>query len=425
MKSTEVTRRGFLLGAGAVLAGRAVAAGKKKAPAAKAEAKPAAKKATAKTPSVGGGKALRLAWIGVGTRGSSTLQSALAMPGAQVVAVADTYAVYRDRALAWCKPHFSGVKGYGHFEDLLEKEKLDGVVIATPDHIHEPAALAAMAAGVHVYSEKPITLTLDAAKAMRDTAKAKGIVFQTGTQLRSMPMYQKAREVAQSGALGQLMLLQVNRHFQGKMVEAKDLPPEANEQTVDWPAFLRDTQAYPWTPARYFRWRNYLEYSNGYFGDLMLHHLDMGHFVTGAGMPSKVLATGGIYHYNDGRTCPDTVSALLEYPEKFHVNFTCTAGNDHYGIVERYLFTEGTIEITDMGRMSIFRKAFKEDVGSDGIKNEPHLQDFFDAIRSGGTTIAPVEAGFQGAVCAHMAMRSCLEGKAMLWDPAKEEVALS
>lgn len=403
----KISRRAVLLGAGALLSAKALAAGK-------AGAK--------KAPGVVTSKGLRLAWVGVGTRGSSTLQSALKMPGASVVAIADTYEIYRNRALAWCREKQRDVQGYDHFEDLFAKEKLDGVVIATPDHIHASAAIAAMERGIAVYSEKPITLTLDSAKAMRAAVEKSKLPFQTGTQLRSMPMYQKAREVYRSGSLGQLMLVQINRHFAGGPITSKDTPAEANEKTVDWPAFLRDTKPYPWSPDRYFCWRQFLEYSNGYFGDLMLHHVDMCHFITGAGMPSKVVASGGIYHFNDGRTCPDTVSAVLEYPEKFHVNFTCTAGNDHYGIVERYLFTEGTIEVTGMGKMTIYRKSSEENVPSAGILNEPHLQDFFTAIKSGAKTIAPIEAGLQGAVCAHMAMRSMQENKAMLWDAAKEEV---
>jgi len=411
----SLSRRGFLhqaaLGA-SVVAGATVATAQN----AKSAKKP-------KTPAtVGRARGVRLGFIGVGTRGSSILQSALKMDGATVVAIADTYAVYRDRALAWSEKRYSSVKGYTHFEDLLEQEKLDAVVIATPDHIHVPVALAALDRGLDVYCEKPIALTLDTAKALRDAVHAKKAVFQTGTQLRSMPMYQKARELYQAGTLGKLLLVQVNRHFSDGVAGPREIPAEATVSNVDWPAFLRDTKPYPWTPERYFRWRQYLEYSNGFFGDLMLHHMDLCHFITGAGMPRKVQATGGIYAFEDGRSCPDTISALLEYPEKFHLNFTCTSGNEHYGIVERYLFTQGTIEVTDMGKMTVFRDGFNEEVPSDGILNEPHLQNFFDAIRTRGTTIAPVEAGVQGAVCAHMAMQSHLKDRAMLWDAGTETI---
>lgn len=411
MRNGEMSRRKFLAGTvmGAALAAASGAAEKKK-------------RGAAKAPASGARKGPRLAFIGVGSRGSSILQSALGMGGATVVAVADTYEVYRNRALGWCREKYSETKGYARFEDLLEKERLDACVIAAPDHIHAPAALAALSRGLDVYCEKPMTLDLATARQVRDAVRAKKAVFQVGTQLRSMPMYQKARETVQSGALGKLVLVQVNRHFQGGFAGPREVPAEASETTVDWPAFLRDTRPFPWTPDRYFRWRHYLEYSNGYFGDLMLHHLDICHFITGAGMPAKVQATGGIYHFEDGRTTPDTLSALIEYPEKFHLNFTCTAANEHYGLVERYLFTGGTIEINDMGAMTIFREKFEEKVPSAGILNEPHLQDFYRAIKSRGATIAPVEAGFQGAVCAHMAMRSCLEGKTMHWDPANEAI---
>lgn len=410
-----LSRRRFL--GGAALGAAALAATSSAA----AQKGGAAKKAKSAA-SVGKGRSVRLGFIGVGIRGSSLLQSALGMDSATVVAIADTYSIYRDRALAWSEKRYREVQGYTHFEELLEKEKLDAVVIATPDHIHVPAALAALDRGLDVYCEKPVALTLESATALRAAVQAKKAVFQTGTQLRSMPMYQKARDLYQAGTLGKLLLVQVNRHFAEGASGARELPAEATVSNVDWPAFLRDTTPYPWSPERYFHWRQYVEYSNGYFGDLMLHHMDLCHFITGAGMPTKVQASGGVYFADDDRSCPDTLSALLEYPEKFHFNFACTSGNAHYGIVERYLFTQGTIEVDDMGKMTIFRDGFSEEVVSGGIQNEPHLQDFFDAVRSRGATIAPIEAGFQGAVCAHMAMRSLQENQAMRWDAATEKI---
>ena len=192
-----------------------------------------------------------------------------------------------------------------------------------------------------------------------------------------------------------------------------------------WPLFLHDTKPYPYDPLRYFHWRQFVEYSNGYYGDLMLHHLDICHFVTGCGMPSVVKAVGGIYTFNDGRTCPDTVSALLEYPEKFQFNYSTTVGNEHFGLFERYLFTNGAVEVRGMGEMSIYRGDREEKVGSKGILNEPHLRNFFDAMRTRGATIAPVEAGLMAATCAHMAVMSMNSGRAAQWDPARGAVRLA
>jgi predicted dehydrogenase len=389
----------------------------------KTKAKPKPERAPAAGKRVTGGKeVIRCGFIGVGSRGSSILQSTLGLEGVAVVAVTDTYDVWRDRALGWCKAKRPEVGSYVHFEDMFDKEKLDAVVIATPDHIHEPAILYALDQGYDMYTEKPMTLTWEGAKRVRDRVAEKGAVLQVGTQLRSMPMYQKAREIVQSGALGPLALVQVNRHSSEERLDLSRVPGEATEKTVHWKPFLRDSLPCPYDPLRYFWWRQFVEYSNGYFGDLMLHHLDICHFVTGCAMPRRVKAVGGVYVLKDGRTCPDTVSALLEYGEGFHFNYTTTAANEHYGLVERYLFENGAIEVRGMNEMSIFRKDIEEKVPSEGILNEPHLQNFFDCVRTRQKPIAPVEAGLMGAACARMAFESMGSGSAAAWDPVTESV---
>ena len=419
MKST---RRTFLTTtAGAALTAAGCATYNKPAP---------IKMAAAATPkrarrTLGPNDRIRCGFIGIGSRGGSILGSALTFADVDMVAVADTYDGNREKALAACKEKYAGATGYVRFEDLIEKEQLDAIITATPDHVHVPVILAALDAGLDVYTEKPMTLTWEAARAVCDRAKSTGAVVQVGTQLRSMDMYQRLREVVQSGELGKLLRVWVNRDGKAKPLDRADTPADATEENTHWPLFLCGTKRYAYDPLRYFHWRQFVEYSNGYFGDLMLHHLDICHFVTGCGMPSAVKAVGGIYTFKDGRTCADTVSALLEYPEKFQFNYSTTVGNGHFGLFERYLFTDGTVEVRDMGQMSIYRGDQEEKVGSKGILNEPHLQNFFDAMRSRSATIAPVEAGLMAATCADMAVMSMNSGRAARWDAKAGAVNLA
>ncbi len=371
---------------------------------------------------IGSNDRIRCGFVGVGSRGSSILQSTLSLDGVDVVAICDTYDVWRDRAVGWCKAKQPEVGSYSRFEEMLDKEELDAVVTATPDHIHAPVIFAALDKGLDVYTEKPMTLMWPDAIAVRDRVAETGAVLQVGTQLRSMPMYHKARDVFQSGELGKLVLVQVNRHHAASRLDRARTPGEANEKNIHWKRFLRDTPRFAYDPLRYFHWRQFVDYSNGYFGDLMLHHLDLCHFITGASMPERIKGVGGIYHFDDGRTCPDTVSALVEYGPSFHFNYTTTAANEHYGLVERYLCTQGTIEVRSMSEMSIFRNEIEEVVPSDGILNEPHLQNFFDCMRTREKPIAPVEAGMAGAVCTRMAFESMQGGTAATWDPDDETV---
>ncbi len=367
------------------------------------------------------GEKIRVGFIGVGGRGSSILQSALEIDEVDIVAVCDAYDVWRNRALAWCRRKRSTVGDYIDYDELLEQEELHAVVVATPDHLHAPIVLAALDRGLDVYTEKPMTHRLEDAAAIRDRAAETGAVLQVGTQLRSMGMYQQAREVYQRGDLGQLIEVRVNRDNGSGSHGRSSVPEEATNDNVHWDVFAKAGGPNERDHRRFFSWRLFLAYGNGVIGDLMLHHLDLCHFITGSGMPSKVAGMGGIYQYNDGRTAPDTVSCLLEYPEGFHFNYTTTLCNGHYGLSERYLCTDGLIEVRNMGEMSIWRRGIEEVVGSQGIQTKPHLEDFFDAVRARRNPIAPVTAGFMGAACCDLAMQALLNGQTYHWDYAQQQ----
>jgi predicted dehydrogenase len=366
---------------------------------------------------------IRCGFVGVGSRGGSILSSTLKRDDVEVVAVCDTYDDYREGAVERCKKKRGEVADYVRFEDMIEKEALDAVVVATPDHVHGDAILHALNHKLDVYSEKPMTLTWKEAKAVRNRAQDTGAVFQVGTQLRSMALYQKARDLVQDGAIGTLVEVNVNRHYRGSVLGPR-VPDKLDESRVHWDVFQRDAKKYKFDARRYFEWRQFREYSNGALGDLMLHHIDQCHFITGCSMAQRVMSVGGIYFWDDGRTVPDTVSVLVEYPEGFHFNYTTTAANAHYGLRERYLGSDGTIEIRGMGAMSVYGKSGEKKEVSDGPKNDPHLADFFDNMRFRGKTIAPVEAGFMAATCAHMAVLSQRSGESAKWDPLREQAII-
>lgn len=369
---------------------------------------------------LGANDRIQCGFIGIGSRGTSLLASVLHRKDVDVAAVCDIHDIHLAQALEMTRANNPEVRSYIRFEDLLEKEKLDCIVTATPDHIHAPVILGAFDCGMDVYTEKPMTLTWQSAQAIRDRARETGAVVQVGTQLRSMSMYQKAREVYQSGGLGKLVAVQVMRNS-GRGGYRHRLTT-VEQSSVHWDLFLRDTKPYPFDPQRFLNWRRYVEYSNGAAGDLMMHHLDIFHFITGCGMPERVMSVGGLYALNDGRTCPDTIGVLLEYPEKFQFNYTTTYVSGRFGLLERYMGTEGALEIRDMSDMTVYSGDRQELVKSPGVFNEPHLDDFFACMRSRKPTIAPVEAGCQGSICCHMAVLSEQTGESIKWDAANQRV---
>lgn len=365
---------------------------------------------------------LRCAVVGVGKRGGALLQTLLDLDGVNVVAVADTYDVWRNRALAWCKQKNGETAGYVEYERLLKKEELDAVFIATPPHILASAANEALDEDCAVYIERPMALTWEAAKAIRDKAREKKAVVQIGTQCRSTDLYARAREILSSGDLGSLSMVQVNHYEAGRALERAGLPKEATEESVHWSLFLGDTKEYPFDPLRYFHWRFFEEYSGGLNGGTLAGHLDTCHFLSNAAMPARVMSVGSLSKFKDGRTCPDTVNTVVEYPDGLQFTYTATFTNGRFGIEERYVCTQGALHIRDMQEMTIYREDIEENLKSNGPNTQAHIEDFLAAVRSGGATRTTIDDGFSTAVACHMAVLSDATGNTMTWNPQEELV---
>ncbi|MFO7975802.1 MAG: Gfo/Idh/MocA family oxidoreductase [Candidatus Hydrogenedentota bacterium] len=367
---------------------------------------------------------LRCAVIGVGKRGGALLQTLLELEGVNVVAVADTYDVWRNRALAWCKQKNGDATDYIEYERLLKKENLDAVFIATPPHILASAANEALDEDCAVYIERPMALTWEAAKAIRDKARDKKAVVQVGTQCRSTDLYVRAREILSSGDLGSLGMVQVNHYEAGQPLDRADLPKEATEESVHWPLFLDGTKEYPFDPLRYFHWPHFEEYSGGLNGGTLADYLDACHFLSNAAMPARVMSVGSLTKFRDGRTCPDTVNTIVEYADGLQFTYTATLTNGLFGVEERYICTQGALHIRNMQQMIIYREDIEENLKSQGPNTKAHIDNFLEAVRSNGKPRAPIKEGFHTAVACHMAVLSDTHDKAVTWNVENKHVVV-
>jgi len=367
---------------------------------------------------------LRCAVIGVGKRGGALLQTLLELDAVKVVAVADTYDVWRNRALAWCKQKNADARDYVEYERLLKKEKPEVVFIATPSHILASAAIEALDENCAVYIERPMALTWESAKAIRDKAREKKAIVQVGTQCRSTDLYMRAHEILVSGDLGSLAMVQVNHYEAGQALDRESLPKEATEESVHWPLFLDGTKKYPFDPLRYFHWPYFEEYSGGLNGGTLADYLDACHFLSNAPMPVRVMSAGSLAKFRDGRTCPDTVNTTMEYPGGLQFTYTATCTNGRFGMEERYICTKGALHIRNMQEMTIYREDIEENLKSNGPNTKAHIEDFLAAVRSGGTPRATIDDGFHTAVACHMAVLSDTNGKSVRWDTQEEKVVV-
>jgi len=309
----------------------------------------------------GANQKVNIGWIGVGTRGNLAIEWLHNAPpdDVAVTAVCDTYQGYIARARNRVKTVWgSDPATYVDYRELLADRNVDAVFIMTPEHLHRDMAVAALQAGKHVYLEKPLAHTIEEGFEIMRAWEQSGKVVQVGTQNRSSSLYKKAKELIQQGYIGDVHYA---RAFWYRNSLPNDpawryvIPPEATPQNTDWNRFLGTATKRPWDSQRYFQWRLYWDYSGGISTDLLVHQTDIVNFMLDKTVPRSCMTSGGIYRWTDktdDREVPDTLSAVYEYGDNFHINYSCYFGNDHYGYGEQVCGNEGTIEV--MNRQDLY-----------------------------------------------------------------------
>ena len=238
-----------------------------------------------------------------------------------VAAVTDVFTVHVERAQDFLEKE-TGVKpvGYRDYREMLAKEKLDAVFIATPDHWHAQQTIDALGAGLHVYCEKPITHTIEEAAAVVKAWKASGRVMQVGVQATSSPVWDQARN-DRRGKLGKVVQLQTEyfRNSRMGMTRHNPITPEMTPQAIDWRQWLGVDEVLapdvPFDREIYSQWRCFWPYSCGMFGDLFVHRVTGMLKATGLRNPGRVVGGGGIYLEYDDREVPDVASIVADYHE--------------------------------------------------------------------------------------------------------------
>ncbi len=285
---------------------------------------------------------IRFASIGTGVRGCEILRAALSCPGTEMVAVCDLYDGRLKAAQEFAKKELFTTKDY---RVILDRKDIDAVLIATPDHWHTRLVEDSTAAGKDVYCEKPMTHQPEEGFRIIDAVKRTSRILQVGSQRCSSIVYMKAKEIYNSGYLGQVTAVEgcLDRNdASGAWIYP--IPPDANEQTIDWNTFLGTAPKRPFDLKRFFRWRCYRDYGEGLPGDLYVHMLTGIHFITGVTAPPlRAMSMGGIFRWTEDRDVPDLIWTLYEYPE-FRLSLRCNLNNESAEYT-RIFGTKGTLEI--------------------------------------------------------------------------------
>jgi predicted dehydrogenase len=368
---------------------------------------------------IGANDRIRLGGIGPGDRGSGRLTAAEKL-GAEIVALADVNKGFLDQVQK--KLQKPAEKTYVDYHDLLARKDIDGVIIATPDHLHHDCLIDAVRAGKDAYIEKPLARTIEEGENMVAKVRATKQIVQVGNQRRSGDHFKKARDIVASGGIGEIRFVRIwdfrYRPVDPYIKRAKDQSLFAPE-LIDWTKFLGRAPKRPYDPKRASGWRWYWDYAGGLMTDIGPHWLDVAMWITGADGPITVSCDGGKYQNMDWET-PDNVHAILNcgtFAIVFMVQFMNGQeydGGAFYGL-------EGSIVQENQRGLMVRYDAKRKEVESWKItdENTPHMQNFLDCMRSRKQPNSPVELANKVLVGAHLANESYRSGKRVNWDPVK------
>jgi len=395
---------------------------------------------------------INVGMIGLGGRGSLLLEMVLhratEQRDVQLVALCDVYQKRLNHAKGVAQSKGQDPKTYAHHQDLLARNDLDAIVVATPDQWHAPLTMLAMERGLDVYCEKPMTHTLEEAKQVAHKAKELKRVVQIGVQGTSWDRWHKVREAVHSGMLGKVVACQGTYSRNDPKgdwnwpIDAGAGPDATGDLHIDWKQWLGPTPQRPFDADRFFRFRKYWDYSGGIATDLHYHIVAPFHIALENEHPTRVTGMGGLWVYNDGREVPDTFSNASDFPGKYNITVISSQVNE-IGPLLLLRGTEATLHLgdewegpqgrdSDVGRIvpeTPFKDDFRKKYGKDeivltGVGNQgdqKHMDNFFDCVKSRQQPNCHADLGYKVMTTIALSVRSYREGKMFYFDPEREE----
>ena len=373
------------------------------------------------------GSRLVMGAIGTGSQGKSNMRDFLKLnKEVQFVALCDvdTKNIQQAKALADAAYANNDCRLYGDFREFLEKEKLDAVAIALPDHWHGIIYTAAVEKKLNVYGEKPICRTIRDGQTIVKAVQKNKITWQTGSWQRSRPNFHRGCELVINGRIGKIKNIEVglpngNRGIGTPPVQ--DVPKELN-----WDMWLGPAPKVAYRGVSHWNWRWILDYSGGQLTDWAGHHIDIANW--GAGLdhtgPAEI-AGEGIYPREGIYNVPVEYDFLCKYANGIEMR-VCNEARLEKGSGTTWYGDKGWIHV-NRGDTLIASdpKILQEVIGENEIhliKSDNHWQNFVDCVRSGEKTIAPIEVAYRAISVALLGEIAMQTGQKIQWDPEKEEI---
>ena len=366
--------------------------------------------------------------IGVGSQGTGNMQTFLGhIKEVQFAAVCDVDTKHSDNAkrLVDETNKNKDCRTYGDYREFLEKEKLDAVCIALPDHWHGLIYTAAANKKLDIYGEKPLARTIYDGRAIVSAVKKNNIVWQTGSWQRSGENFRKAVELVVNGRIGKVIRVEVGLPDGGRGVGT---PPVMEvPANLNWEMWLGPAPKVPFRGISHWNWRWILDYSGGQLTDWAGHHIDIAQWGLGMSHSGPVEISGhGVYPREGLYNVPVEYDFNCKYANGIEMRVANSSQLPKKWGGATWFGEKGWINV-DRGRLvASDPKILEEVIGENEFHTYKsptnHWGNFLDCVKSREETIAPIEVAHRSISVGLLGEIAMTTGQKILWDPAKEEV---
>ena len=361
--------------------------------------------------------------------GSFDMGSCLALPDVQVVAVCDPKREMREKAKRTVDARYGNqsCSVYNDFRELVARQDIDAVQIASNDHWHVLHALAAVRAGKDVYVEKPLGMSIEEIKTLREAVHRYGRVFQFGTQQRSMRNFRVACELVLNGRIGKVHTIRVSAPsgFRERTGDIRYTPAPVPEG-FDYDMWLGPAPRSPYTPKRVINphWFHISDYSLGYIAGWGIHHVDIAQWGNGTELTGPIEVEGSaVFPTNDG-LCNNPLmwDVTLTYANGVKLDFTSDGDRNKHGI--RFEGPEGWVYVNRQELDAHPKWLLNDNVGPDEIHlpaSTNHQRNWVDCIKTRGQTVANIDVAVRSDTLCHLSDIAFRLGRKVHWDPDREQ----
>jgi predicted dehydrogenase len=367
---------------------------------------------------------IAMACIGVGNMGTSNLRAFMQDERVRIAALADVDQGHLSRGLELAK--LDPGSGVGDYREIIDRQDIDAVMIATPDHWHALITVAAARAGKDIYCEKPLAASIGEGRFVCEVVKRHRRVLQCGTWRRSSAQTRKACELVRNGYIGELKKIEVG--VPGKFAIRGGFTGLEEPQSVpghfDYGMWLGPAPQRPYTAGRcHFNFRWVLDYAPGYITDWGAHFLDVAQWGKGADdtTPVAVSATDVIYRDQGYYDAPESFRIDYTYADDVQMSMFSTTDNRRWGIkfigTKGWIFTENTRLNTEPENL---RDVQMKDDDVHLYTSANHQRNFIDCMLTRKPTAAPAETAHRAATICHLGAIAAVLKRPLRFSPSAE-----